>query len=231
MLGTDGGLQPPNPCGVRLLCHCAPEPLQGGAILGCAPEPLQGGDGLRQHGVIAHDELAEILAGEGDCFGEGGIGFQGFGGGAPVRSPLPRPKDFCRIHQPVRGPQRAEGGILRIIHNQEEMHMIGHDHEIGNGGAWEAAMHCHQQLFHNLAAGQQRRARALINEARKAPLRGASRGTDGGCAPEPLRGGIGLGMPFNGYCDEEELPAGMMELHFHVQVILSEKRLRYKSAA
>ena len=70
-----------------------------------------------------------------------------------------------------------------------------------------------------------------INEARKAPLRGASRGTDGGCAPEPLRGGIGLGMPFNGYCDEEELPAGMMELHFHVKEILSEKRLRYKSAA
>ena len=123
--------------------------------------------------------------------------------------------------------------------------MIGHDHEIGNGGAWEAAMHCHQQRFHNLAAGQQRRARALINEARKAPLRGASRGTDGGlqppnpcwvrllclCAPEPLRGGIGLGMPFKGYCDEEELPAGMMELHFHVQEILSDKRLRYKRAA
>ena len=50
-------------------------------------------------------------------------------------------------------------------------------------------------------------------------------------APEPLRGGIGLGMPFNGYCDEEELPAGMMELHFHMQEILSEKRLRHKRAA
>ena len=71
------------------------------------------------------------------------------------------------------------------------------------------------------------------------------RGTDGGlqppnpcwvrllchCAPEPLRGGIGLGMPFNGYCDEEELPAGMMELHFHVQEILSEERIGYKEAA
>ena len=89
--------------------------------------------------------------------------------------------------------------------------MIGHDHEIGNGGAWEATMHCHQQRFHNLAAGQQRRARALINEPRKAPLRGA--------------------LPLNGYCDEEELPASMMELHFHVKEILSEKRLRYKSAA
>ena len=32
--GTDGGLQPPNPCGVRLLCHCAPEPLRGGIGLG-----------------------------------------------------------------------------------------------------------------------------------------------------------------------------------------------------
>ena len=50
-------------------------------------------------------------------------------------------------------------------------------------------------------------------------------------APESRWGGIGLGMPFNGYCDEKELPAGMMELHFHVQEILSEKRLRYKSAA
>ena len=89
--------------------------------------------------------------------------------------------------------------------------MIRHDHEIGNGGAWEAAMHCHQQCFHNLAAGQQRRARALINEARKGPLRGA--------------------LPLNSYCDEKELPAGMMKLHFHVKEILSEKRLRYKRAA
>ena len=83
--GRDGGLQPPNPCG-------------GWAIL-----PLW------QHGVIAHGEVAEILAGEGYCFGEGGIDYRGFGGGAPVRSPLQRPKDFCCIHQPVRGPQRAEG--------------------------------------------------------------------------------------------------------------------------
>ena len=175
------------------------------------PSPCWVGEGLWQYGLIAHDKLAEILAGEGDCFGEGGIGFRGFGGGAPVRFPLQCPKDFCRIHQPVRGPQRAEGGILRIIHNQQEMHMIGHDHEIGNGGACEAAMYYHQQRFHNLAAGQQHWARALINEPRKAPLRGA--------------------LPFNGYCDEEELPAGMMRLHFHVKEILSEKRLRHKRAA
>ena len=118
--------------------------------------------------------------------------------------------------------------------------MIGPDHEIGNGGAWETAMHRHQQRFHNLAAGQQRRARALINEAGKGGWR---RGRDGGlpppnpcearllcfCAPEPLLGEIAL--PLNGNCDEEELAAGMMELHFHVQKILSEKRLSHKEAA
>ena len=48
-------------------------------------------------------------------------------------------------------------------------------------------------------------------------------------APEPLRGEIAL--PFNGNRDEEELPAGMMELHFHTGRILPEKRLGRKEAA
>lgn len=108
--------------------------------------------------------------------------------------------------------------------------MIGHDHEIGNGGAWEAAMHCHQQRFHNLAAGQQRRARALINEARKGGWR---QGRDGGCAPELLLGWaiLACALPLNGNCDEEELPSGVMELQFHAHEILSKKRFSYKEAA
>ena len=59
----------------------APEPLRGGIAF----QPLRGGGFLleRQHGVIAHDEATEILAGEGDCFGEGGICFQGSGAEPP----------------------------------------------------------------------------------------------------------------------------------------------------
>ena len=84
--------------------------------------------------------------------------------------------------------------------------MVWHDHEIGNRYAWEAAVHRHQQRLHGLAAGQQRRARALVYEARKS-----------------------RDSPFNRHCDEEELFAGMSELQFHVQESLSEKRFVCKN--
>ena len=116
---------------------------------------------------------------------------RGFGGLPPSFPRFP-PRFLHRIHQPVGGPQGVEGRVFGVVDDQQEMHVVGHDHEIGNGRRREAAVEGDERGLDRLAGRQQRGAALLVDEPRK-------HGTAFG----------------EGERHEEELQPGMMEVQSH----------------
>ena len=126
----------------------------------------------------------------------------------------PFPQHLGGIHEAVCRPERAEARVLRIVDDQQEMHMVRHDHEIGDCGTGEDTVQRQQQPLYGFATRKQRRTGALVDKARKHTPRGF------GGAP----------VPFQRDCHKEKLSAGMMELHFHTGTILPKTVRQDKTA-
>ena len=85
------------------------------------------------------------------------------------------------------------------------MHVVRHDHEVGDRGAGKLAVHGHQRRLHRLPAGQQRRPAPFIDQLGKRSF-----------------------PPFQRDGHEKELPPAMVELHFHTAGIMQKGNVAVK---
>ena len=144
---------------------------------GCAPAPRNG-------------ELAELFSckriGLADNGGHVGR-CQGFGEGSPSI-----PYGLHGIHEAMCDPKGIENGIHTIVDNQQEVDVVGHDHEVRNCRAWKEGVQGKKRGFYRLALDCETGSGLLIFQL-----------------------GQHVGALFHGERDEEELPPAVVILHFH----------------
>ena len=107
----------------------------------------------------------------------------------------------------MRDPERVEGGVPRVVGDQQEVDVVRHDDEIGERRAGENPVQGEQGGFHGFAVRQQLRAGLFVEKARQC-----------------------LRPSLDGDGDEEELAALAFELQFHRKGSIGKRESRVKGA-
>ena len=131
--------------------------------------------------------------------GRGGRGgrYRGFGGGAPVHRNHPR----ALLHKPMQKHERLEVGVAVVIDDQEQVNVVGHDHEVARRERGVEAVHSPPKHPHAFARARQPRPRLALDEAREH-------------GPPPL----------HAEREEEELPTATGEREAHGSELLRHRR-------